>query len=212
MNENYQIVLDREIEGILKRGATPKLLLHSCCGPCSSYVIEYLSKYFEIMILFYNPNIYPKSEYIKRADEQEKIIRNLKTINKVDFSIEDYIPEKYYQRIVGLEEEREGGLRCTECFELRMRYAAGYAKDRGFDYFTTTLSVSPYKNSKLLNKLGHDLEIEFGINYLYSDFKKRNGYKRSIELSREYDLYRQEYCGCEFSLSEAIERQKRAGE
>ena len=177
----------------------PKLLLHSCCGPCSSSVIELLTKYFDIDVLYYNPNIYPESEFIKRKEEQEKLLKKLgKNINFIEGKY-DY--NLYKETIKGLENEVEGGPRCKVCINMRMEETAKYAKEKGYDFFTTTLSVSPHKNSKMINEIGYDLQDKYNIPYLYSDFKKKDGYKRSIILSKEYDLYRQDYCGCEYSLN-----------
>lgn len=169
----------------------PKLLLHSCCGPCSSSVLELLTKYFEVTLLYYNPNIYPEEEYIKRLGEQKKLLEklNIKLISG------DYNYELYKDKVKGLEDEKEGGLRCDKCIEMRMEKACLMAKEMGFEYFTTTLSVSPHKNSKMINKIGFMLEEKYNVKYLYSDFKKQDGFKRSIELSKKYDLYRQNYCG-----------------
>ncbi len=202
---NYQKELDKLIDKNVKDNVVPKLLLHSCCAPCSSYCLEYLSKYFKITILYYNPNIFPKEEYLYRIKEQEKLIEKLPVINKIDFIATDYEPEKFYEIAKGLEDEPEGGKRCEKCFRLRLSYAARIAKDMNFDYFTTTLSISPLKNSEVLNRIGEDVGMEYGIKHLVSDFKKKNGYKRSVELSKEYELYRQDYCGCIYSK---IEREK----
>ena len=202
MNSNYQIVLDNIIFENAKTNKIPKLLLHSCCAPCSSYVLEYLAKYFDITIYYYNPNIYPYSEYKKRLDEQIRLINDLSNINKIKILDSEYDYNYYLESIKGLENEQEGGNRCFKCYEIRMRDCAEKAIMMGFDYFGTTLSVSPYKNSKKLNEIGEKLEILLGVNFLYADFKKREGYKKSIELSHKYNLYRQEYCGCEFSIKE----------
>ena len=175
----------------------PKLLLHSCCGPCSSSVLEFLSKYFDIDVYYYNPNIYPKEEYIKRKEEQKRLLNNL-NINYIEG---DYDTDLFNLKIKGLESEPEGGSRCFECIKLRMEKTAFYAKANNYEYFTTTLSVSPHKNSKMINEIGYALEKDIGVKYLYSDFKKNNGYKRSIDLSKKYNLYRQDYCGCQYSLN-----------
>lgn len=194
MKINYQC----KLEEILKTLSTkPKLLLHSCCGPCSSYVLEYLEQYFQITVFYYNPNISPYEEYQMRVKEQ---IRFLQTVHPhVSFLEGTYEPEKFDAISKGLEQEQEGGARCIKCYLLRLEETAKQAKQLGFDYFTTTLSVSPYKNSQKLNELGERLEQKYQISYLYADFKKKNGYKRSIELSRAYNLYRQDYCGCLYS-------------
>lgn len=199
---NYQKELEKIIHRIENERIYPKLLIHSCCAPCSSYVLEYLTKYFSITIFYYNPNIYPEEEYRRRVEEQIQLIRSMPLPSKVQFIPGEYRPEVYYQKIKGLEKEPEGGERCFSCYELRLREAAKQAKDGGFDYFTTTLSISPHKNAEKLNEIGQSLAAEYGVKYLPSDFKKNNGYKRSIELSKEYDLYRQDYCGCIYSRQE----------
>ena len=191
-------ILDKKIEGL--KGTVPTLLLHSCCGPCSTYVLEYLSKYFKITVVYYNPNIFPQEEYEHRLREQKKVVENMPFENPVDLIFEDYEHSDFIKNIKGLENEPEGGARCTECFRFRLEKTAELAKERKYDYFTTTLSVSPHKNSQLLNELGKEIGEKYGVEYLFGDFKKREGYKRSIIVSKEYDLYRQEYCGCEFSL------------
>lgn len=199
MNENYQKKLEKLLEEIKETNITPNILLHSCCAPCSSYVIEYLSPYFNITILYYNPNISPKEEYLKRKEEQIKLINTIPTKNKVSIIDCDYDNNLYEEVIKGLETEPERGKRCTKCFNLRLEKTAKIAKENNFDYFGTTLTVSPYKNSKLLNEIGYELQNKYNINWLPSDFKKNNGYKRSIELSKTYNLYRQNYCGCKYS-------------
>ena len=196
---NYQKMLDKEIEQIQKKNEVPKLFLHSCCAPCSSYCLMYLSEYFEITVLYYNPNIFPEEEYSYRIREQVRLIESMNTKHKVSFIPTEYTPEDFYGKVKGHEKDKEGGERCFICYEIRLREAAKYAKDWGFDYFTTTLSISPLKNAEKLNEIGGKLSDEYGVKYLFSDFKKREGYKRSVELSREYDLYRQDYCGCVFS-------------
>lgn len=197
---NYQKELDLIIDKLVKENRRPKLLIHSCCAPCSSYVLEYLSEYFEITIFYFNPNIYPREEYIRRVEEQNELILSMELSSKVQFCQGDYDPQLYYQVVKGLEGEPEGGSRCFVCYELRLREAAQLAVTKGFDYFTTTLSISPHKNAEKLNEIGEKLAAEYGVSYLPSDFKKKNGYKRSIELSREYNLYRQDYCGCVYSI------------
>ena len=205
-NENQKINYDKKLDEIISSlDYTPKLLLHSCCAPCSSAVIERLSKYFDITILYYNPNIEPYEEYLKRKDEEIKFIKEFKTINKIDMLDCDYDNLKYHEIIKGLEEELEGGKRCHKCYNLRLEYTAKKAKELNYDYFGTTLTVSPYKNSQVLNEIGSLLENKYNIKYLYSDFKKKEGYKRSIELSKEYNLYRQNYCGCIYSKRNDIE-------
>ncbi len=205
---NYQKGLDSLIENLVKDKKVPRLLLHSCCAPCSSYVLEYLSKYFKITIFFYNPNIYPLEEYSRRVVEQKRFISELKVEHEIDFIEGKYDTENFYEISKGLENEREGGTRCFKCYELRLKEAAAIAKDKGYDYFTTTLSISPHKNAQKLNEIGQKLGTEYNIKYLYSDFKKKEGYKRSIELSNEYNLYRQDYCGCVFSKNERSQMNK----
>ena len=199
---NYQLLTDKIIEEIKDKEKLPTLLIHSCCGPCSSYVLEYLSKYFSITILYFNPNIYPKSEYIKRLGEQKRVIEEIPFNNPVKLIEGEYDYDIYLDYIKGLEKEIEGGNRCFKCYRLRLEEAARYAKEKGYDYFTTTLSISPYKNAKILNEIGEELEEKYQVKYLYADFKKREGYKRSLELSKKYNLYRQHYCGCRFSLNQ----------
>ena len=197
---NYQKELDKTLEKLTKEERVPKLLLHSCCAPCSSYVLEYLSQYFKITVFYYNPNIYPESEYTKRIWEQQKLIEELPAKHPISFMAGPYDKERFYEMASGLEHVKEGGARCMKCYELRLREAARIAKNAGFDYFTTTLSISPLKKAERLNEIGQRLCEEYEVEYLLSDFKKKNGYKRSIELSKIYGLYRQDYCGCEFSM------------
>lgn len=195
---NYNELLE-ELEKIKQTNKTPSLLLHSCCAPCSSYVITYLTNYFNITVLYYNPNIYPIEEYEKRKKEQIKLIKELNTNNQISFLNCDYDNEIYEQTIKGLEQEPERGKRCVKCYKLRLEKTAITAKENNFDYFTTTLSISPYKNSNLINEIGNNLEKKYKVKWLYSDFKKKDGYKKSIELSKKYNLYRQNYCGCIYS-------------
>ena len=192
---NYQLELDKVLKNL--NGRKPKLLIHSCCAPCSSYVLEYLNVYFDITILYYNPNIYPETEFYKRVAEQEKLVNAMGLSSEI-INI-GYNSDEFYSAVKGLEKEPEGGRRCEKCFYLRLDKTAQIAKERGFDYFTTTLSVSPLKNEQILNQIGKQLSEKHDIPYLYSDFKKKNGYKRTIELSKKYELYRQNYCGCIFS-------------
>ena len=199
---NYQRELDRLIKQFESENRVPTLLIHSCCAPCSSYVLEYLSQHFEITVFYYNSNIYPESEYTKRILEQQKLIRDMKFKHPVSFLAGKYDRERFYAMAAGMEDLREGGARCMKCYELRLTEAARKAAAGNFDYFTTTLSISPMKNAQKLNEIGLRVGNEYGVAYLVSDFKKKNGYKRSIELSKEYGLYRQDYCGCEFSLRE----------
>lgn len=197
MGTNYQRELEKTIGGL--GGKIPKLLIHSCCAPCSGYVLEYLSEYFSITILYYNPNIYPAEEFFKRLEEQKRLAREMKFKNPVSVIDMGYDPEEFFAAAKGYENEKEGGARCEKCFRLRLEKSAEIAKETGFDYFTTTLSISPLKNAEVLNQIGKELSEKYGIPYLFSDFKKKNGYKRSIELSKEYGLYRQNYCGCIYS-------------
>ena len=176
-----------------------KLLLHSCCGPCSSGVLEDLSLNYDITVLFYNPNIYPEEEYFLRRDEQVKLIEKLKPQINIGFIELDYNPNEYYEYVLGLEDEPEGGNRCKKCYELRLDLCGRIASENGFDLFTTTLSVSPYKNANYLNELGEKISQKYGVDYLISDFKKKDGYLKSIQNSKKYGLYRQKYCGCKFS-------------
>lgn len=197
---NYQKELEKLLKQLGEEQRVPSLLIHSCCAPCSSYVLEYLSEYFKITIFYYNPNIYPESEYTKRILEQQKLIRDMKFRYPVSFLAGKYDKEKFYEMAAGMEDLKEGGARCMKCYELRLTETARQAVAGEFDYFTTTLSISPMKNAQKLNEIGVRVGEEYGVKYLVSDFKKKNGYKRSIELSKEYGLYRQDYCGCEFSM------------
>lgn len=200
---NYQKELDNIIERNKREDILPSLLLHSCCAPCSSYTIEYLSDYFRIAVLYYNPNISPKEEYEKRKAEQIRLINSLPVKNAVSFADCDYDCNEFFEIAKGYEDCREGGERCFRCYELRLRKAAEEAKKGGYDYFCTTLSISPLKNAQKINEIGKRIGEEYGVLWLPSDFKKREGYKRSIELSKEYDLYRQNFCGCVYSRREA---------
>lgn len=199
---NYQKELELLIQTLQKEEKVPRLLLHSCCAPCSSYVLEYLSEYFEITVFYYNPNIYPPEEYHERAAEQQRLIAQLPAKHPISYVEGSYDPKQFYEMAKGLETVPEGGERCFRCYELRMREAAVLAKQGGYDYFTTTLSISPLKNAEKLNEIGERLAGQYGIRHLTSDFKKKNGYQRSTELSKEYDLYRQNYCGCVFSKNQ----------
>ncbi len=196
---NYQKKLDELIEKLQKNNAKPTLLLHACCAPCSSYCLEYLSKTFDITVLFYNPNIESEMEFNKRVDELIRFIDECRSIEGVNLEILDYDNSEFYNAVEGLEDEKEGGVRCFKCYELRLRKTAEYAKEHDFEYITTTLTISPHKNSDKINEIGVKVAEEYGLKYLLSDFKKNDGFKRSIELSKEYDLYRQSFCGCEFS-------------
>ncbi len=205
MIRNYQKELEKKLVQLEKTGSVPILLLHSCCAPCSSYVLEYLSEYFSITVFYYNPNIFPEEEFIKRIQEQDMLIQKLPVKHEIKLIAGNYDSERFYEMAKGLEQVPEGGERCFKCYELRLRKTAELAKAGGYDYFTTTLSISPLKNAQKLNEIGERLAEEYGLQYLCSDFKKKNGYKRSTELSREYGLYRQDYCGCVYSK---IEREK----
>jgi len=206
---NYQKELDALIEdiGINRVGeCAPSLLLHSCCAPCSSYTLEYLCKYFRVTVLYFNPNIMRATEYEKRVKEQERLISALnekdETINKISFMAGRYEPREFVSAVKGMEEEPEGGKRCWVCYGLRLEEAVKIAKEGGYDYFCTTLSISPLKHADWLNEIGEEMAEKYGVKWLPSDFKKKGGYKRSIELSKEYDLYRQNFCGCEYSRRE----------
>ena len=203
---NYQKELDKILIKLGQEQRVPTLLIHSCCAPCSSYVLEYLSEYFEITVFYYNPNIYPESEYTKRIVEQQKLIQDMNFKHPVSFMAGKYEKEKFYAMAAGMEHLKEGGARCMKCYELRLSEAAKQAAAGGFDYFTTTLSISPMKNAQKLNEIGVRVGKEHGVEYLVSDFKKKNGYKRSVELSKEYGLYRQDYCGCEYSRQSSAMR------
>ena len=196
---NYQRVFDDKLKEIESAGIRPSVMLHSCCAPCSSYVLEYLTKYFDITLFYYNPNISPESEYRHRVEEQKRLIGEM--CPQVKFCEGDYEPEKFYEMAKGLENEPERGERCLKCYRMRLLKTAQAAEKLGVDYFTTTLTISPQKDSAVLNLIGEQVGKETGIPYLFSDFKKKGGYKRSIELSKEYGLYRQNYCGCVFSKS-----------
>lgn len=196
---NYQKILDKTIEQHVSRNETPSLLLHACCAPCSSYVLEYLSQYFSITVFYYNPNITEEPEYRKRVTEEQRLISELPAKNKISFIEGRYDPERFFEMAKGKEDIPEGGARCFDCYRLRIAETADMAKEKSFDYFTTTLSISPLKNAQKLNEIGGEEAERTGIPYLFSDFKKREGYKRSIQLSAEYNLYRQNYCGCIYS-------------
>lgn len=199
MKTNYQLLLDEVITEITNNKEVPKLLLHSCCAPCSSYVILYLSQYFEITVFFYNPNIMPDLEYKRRLDEQIRLIETITTKYPITFIEGDYDSNLFLEQVKGLEKEPEGSIRCFKCYQMRLEQTAKLASTGIYDYFTTTLTVSPYKNATKINEIGKNLEENHDVKYLYSDFKKRNGYKESIKLSEKYNLYRQHYCGCPFS-------------
>lgn len=204
---NYQLMLENEIAKNQSAGIKPSLLLHACCAPCSSYVLEYLCQYFDITLFYYNPNISPEQEYRFRVDEVRRLVSQMPYTENVKIVEGEYDSERFMNIAKGLESENEGGARCFKCYRLRLEKTAAHAAANGFDYFTTTLSISPYKNAEKLNTIGAELGEKYNVKHLFSDFKKKNGYKRSIELSKEYDLYRQDYCGCEFSKL-AAERKK----
>ena len=201
MQESYYKLGLKELESLTSR---KRILLHSCCAPCSSWVITYLTKYFDITILYYNPNISPNEEYDKRKKEQIRLIKEIDKIGTIDIIDCDYENDIYEEKIKGYEECPERGERCTICFNLRLEKTAKIAKENNFDYFCSTLTVSPYKNAKLINEIGKELGDKYNIKWLYSDFKKENGYKNSIELSKKYNLYRQDYCGCIYSKRKNI--------
>lgn len=206
--KNYQLLLDKELQKLTAEGRVPKLLLHSCCAPCSSYTLEYLSKYFEITVFYYNPNIYPEEEYQKRVAELERFISEFPAEHPIKLIKGSYDPDEFFSAVRGLEDIPEGGERCFACYRLRLEKTAQLAAELGADYFTTTLSISPYKNAEKLGEISEELEGIYKVRALPTDLKKRDGYKRSIELSAEYGLYRQDYCGCVFSKQERLEKNK----
>lgn len=208
---NYQKLLEQTIQKNQKENKIPTLFLHSCCAPCSSYVLEYLSQYFSITVFYYNPNIYPDEEYFKRVKEQQEFIRRFPARYPISFVEGEFEKERFYDTVRGFEQIPEGGERCFRCYELRLAEAAQRAKELHMDYFTTTLSISPLKNAAKLNEIGERLSKEYGVAYLYSDFKKKGGYQRSVELSHEYGMYRQDYCGCVFSMREREAQKKGEG-
>lgn len=215
---NYHLELEKLLSGLKTKDIPCRLLLHSCCAPCSSYVLTYLMEFFDITVLYYNPNIYPEEEYKKRMSEQSRLIEELNSGQDMEYVLNDatvikhrkkeiklicadYDHEVYLDRVKGLEHEAEGGKRCEECFSLRLEQTEKIASENGFDYFGTTLTVSPHKNAVVINDIGNDIYAENNKSiFLLSDFKKKEGYKISIELSKDYNLYRQDYCGCEFSM------------
>lgn len=202
MKVNYQIEMERELKRIEAQGVRPRLLLHSCCAPCSSYVLELLNRHFDITVFYYNPNIAPEEEFRYRAEEQRRLIEQLPHEGEMTLKVGDYDADIFEALAKGLEEVPEGGERCTRCFRLRLGKTAQMARDGGYDYFTTTLSISPLKDAQRLNTIGGELAQQYGVPYLFSDFKKKNGYRRSCELSQIYGLYRQDYCGCVYSKQE----------
>lgn len=223
MNPNYSKMLEKEIQRLDESGAKPRLLLHSCCAPCSSYVMEYLREHFRITVFYYNPNITAGEEYRYRLAEEKRLIEAYNrqvetqdfggmnsTVNaeRIEILEAPYDPANYLEAVKGYEECPEGGDRCGICFEMRLRKTAEAALKGGYDCFTTTLTISPLKNAARLNEIGRKVGEEYGVQFLPSDFKKKNGYKRSIELSKKFDLYRQNFCGCAFSRKEAKEREE----
>ena len=200
---NYQKELDKVIEMLQREDRVPKLLMHSCCAPCSSYCLSYLAQYFHITVYYYNPNITEEAEYKKRVAEQARLISELDTVYPIQLVEGKYDPQRFYEITKGMEQMDEGGERCFACYRLRLEEAAKLAADGCFDYVTTTLSISPMKNAEKLNEIGAEVGEKYGIRWLFSDFKKKNGYKRSVELSKEHDLYRQSYCGCGYSKAQA---------
>ena len=206
---NYAREMDKVLQSLA--GRRPRLLLHACCGPCSSAVLEQLCPYFEVTVLYYNPNIWPPTEYRRREDELERFVAEAHPLG-VQVVEDRYDPQEFYDAARGLENEPERGTRCTACYRLRMRRAAEYAAANGFDWFTTTLSISPHKDAARINQIGQELAAQYGVPHLPSDFKKKNGYLRSLQLSAEYGLYRQDYCGCVYSHAQSeAERQAKAG-
>lgn len=199
MKTNYQLLLDGKIKEIESSGVRPSLLLHACCAPCSSYVLEYLSKYFRITLFFYNPNISQRKEYDVRYEELQRLVAEMGLDGKVIFTDSEYEPERFFEIAKGLEDLPEGGERCKKCYTLRLEATAKVAAAKGFDLFTTTLSISPHKNATWLNEIGKEMAHRYGSEYLFSDFKKRGGYLRSCQLSEQYGLYRQNFCGCIYS-------------
>ena len=204
---NYRIEQEKIIRS-LNGENPPRLLLHSCCAPCSSAVLEYLTEHFSITVFYFNPNIFPEEEFLHRIEEQKRLIREIPGKNPVEFVEQGWQSERFYEAVKGLENIPEGGERCFACYRLRLEETAKLAAELGFEFFTTTLSVSPYKNSAKLNEIGGELEKKYGVKHLPSDFKKKNGYKRSLELSGKYGLYRQNYCGCVYSQKEAESRKR----
>lgn len=205
---NYSKELEAVLDDLESRGETPSLLLHACCAPCSSYVLEYLSRYFKISILYYNPNIFPETEYEKRKSELSRLISQMPLKNPVTLLPCEYDNSVFAEITRGLEDVPEGGERCMRCFRLRLEKAAETARKLGFDYFTTTLSISPLKNAEALNSIGEEAGRKAGVRHLPADFKKKDGYKRSLILSQEYSLYRQNYCGCVYSKAERQRKER----
>jgi len=196
---NYARLMDAELDAAAKLPEPPRLLLHCCCAPCSGAVVERLTRHFLITALFYNPNIWPKAEFSRRNAELRRLLGLEDFVSGVELLTPEYDHAAFTDAVLGLEGEREGGARCARCFRLRLEEAACAARELGFPYFTTTLSVSPHKDAETINAIGGELGKKYGVKYLFADFKKRDGYKRSLELCRTFDVYRQDYCGCEFS-------------
>ncbi|MDR0314454.1 MAG: epoxyqueuosine reductase QueH [Oscillospiraceae bacterium] len=199
---NYQNEFEKITDNIEKTGTRPRLLLHSCCAPCSSYVISYVANWFDVTVIYYNPNIFPKEEYEKRKAEQIRLIKELGYNVEIKFMDSDYDTDKFKEMERQFEDEPQGGLRCFHCYRLRLEKTAAEAKAGKFDYFGTTLTVSPHKSARVLNQVGKECEQIYGVKFMYSDFKKKDGFKKSIELSCKYKLYRQNYCGCESSMKD----------
>ncbi|MDY0017305.1 MAG: epoxyqueuosine reductase QueH [Candidatus Delongbacteria bacterium] len=204
MKNNYNKLMEERIDSLVKSGHKPKLLIHVCCAPCSTYVLELLEQHFILGLYYYNPNIYPEEEHERRFVELQNFLRDAGYSDRVELFYEEYSPLEFAGCAYGLEDESEGGLRCFSCYELRLSKTAQKAKEAGFEYFTTTLTVSPHKNADRINTTGERLASIYEVKFLNSDFKKKNGFKRTVELSRKYDLYRQDYCGCEFSMKSEL--------
>lgn len=199
MKENYHKIMLDIISNIEKNKEVPTLLLHTCCAPCSTTVIARLSSIFQITVFYYNPNIEPEEEYYKRKKEQIRFLKEYPAVYPIQFLDCDWDNDSFLEMAQGFEKEREGGARCHRCYRLRLLKTALMAKKLNFDYFTTSLTISPYKNSQVINQIGKDVSLEVGVSYLFSDFKKENGYLESIQSSQKYRLYRQNYCGCHYS-------------
>ena len=207
MNEkNEKINYQKKLEEIIARhqhyDSRPHLLMHSCCAPCSSYVMEYLNQFFDLTLYFYNPNIFPATEYYLRVNEQKQLIKAMGLTAAIKLIETSHDADEFTLITQGLETEKEGGARCAQCFHLRLDKAAQYAKKNGFDYFSTTLTISPMKNAEIINRIGEEIQTRYNIDFLPTDFKKKGGYQRSIALSKEHGLYRQDYCGCRWSIRE----------
>lgn len=199
---NFHRELEQLITEVCRDGRRPVVMLHSCCGPCSSYVLEYLTQYFDILLYFFNPNIHPNAEYQKRLEAQKLVLSSMNFGDKVKLIEGEYNTDDFFKAVKGLENEPEGGKRCEKCIDMRIQKTAEIAKEYRTDFFATTLTVSPHKNAVYINKTGKETEKDCTVKYLISDFKKKNGYKRSIELCHEHGIYRQNYCGCVYSMWE----------